>query len=133
MALKRLEAHHLIALNYLALPRRGGLTMEQIGEAASVSRQSIYDWLKDPLFERELKRQIARNTLDRIPEVVDAMADAAIRDGNAAAAKLLLNMNDMLTERVDVTKTDVTGMERDELDRKIAEYRARRDTGNSDV
>lgn len=99
--------------------------MEQIGEAASVSRQSVYDWLKDPLFERELKRQIARNTLDRMPEVVDAMADAAVREGNAAAAKLLLIMNGMLTERVDVTKTDISGLERDELDRKIAEYRAR--------
>lgn len=128
MALKRLEAHHLIALNYLALPRRGGKTMEEIGKEAGVSRQAVYDWLKDPLFERELKRQIARNTLDRLPEVTDSMADAAIQDRNAAAAKLLLQMNEMLTDKVDVVKTDATGMDREELERKIAEYRARKES-----
>lgn len=127
MALKRLEAHHLIALNYLAQPRRAGKTMEEIGKEAGVSRQAVYDWLKDPLFERELKRQIARNTLDRLPEVTDAMADAAIQDRNAAAAKLLLQMNEMLTDKVDVVKTDATGMDREELERKIAEYRARKE------
>lgn len=127
MALKRLEAHHLIALNYLAQPRRAGKTMEEIAKEAGVSRQAVYDWLKDPLFERELKRQIARNTLDRLPEVTDAMADAAIQDRNAAAAKLLLQMNEMLTDKVDVVKTDATGMDREELERKIAEYRARKE------
>lgn len=128
MALKRLEAHHLIALNYLAQPRRAGKTMEEIGKEAGVSRQAVYDWLKDPLFERELKRQITRNTLDRLPEVTDAMADAAIQDRNAAAAKLLLQMNEMLTDKVDVVKTDATGMDREELERKIAEYRARKES-----
>lgn len=128
MALKRLEAHHLIALNYLAQPRRAGKTMEEIGKEAGVSRQAVYDWLKDPLFERELKRQITRNTLDRLPEVTGAMADAAIQDRNAAAAKLLLQMNEMLTDKVDVVKTDATGMDREELERKIAEYRARKES-----
>lgn len=133
MALKRLEAHHLIALNYLAQPRRAGKTMEEIGKEAGVSRQAVYDWLKDPLFERELKRQITRNTLDRLPEVTGAMADAAIQDRNAAAAKLLLQMNEMLTDKVDVVKTDATGMDREELERKIAEFKARKDGGNTDV
>ncbi|WP_213656281.1 phBC6A51 family helix-turn-helix protein [Paenibacillus vini] len=133
MALKRLETHHLIAIHYLAQPRRGGKTMEEIGAAAGVSRQSIYDWLKEPLFERELKRQITRNTLDKLPEVADSMADAAIQDRNAAAAKLLLQMNKMLTDKVDVVRTDATGLDREELDRRIAEFKARRDGGNTDV
>lgn len=126
MALKRLETHHLIALNYLAQPKRAGLTMEQIATEAGVSRQALYDWMKDPLFERELKKQITRNVLDRIPAVTDAMAQAAIEDRNAAAAKLLLTMTEMLTEKIDVTKTDVTTLDREELDRKLAEYQARR-------
>ncbi|GIP55260.1 hypothetical protein J42TS3_42950 [Paenibacillus vini] len=107
--------------------------MEEIGAAAGVSRQSIYDWLKEPLFERELKRQITRNTLDKLPEVADSMADAAIQDRNAAAAKLLLQMNKMLTDKVDVVRTDATGLDREELDRRIAEFKARRDGGNTDV
>lgn len=127
MALKRLEAHHLIALNYLALPKRGDKTMEEIGKEAGVSRQAVYDWLKDPLFERELKRQITRNTLAKLPEVTDAMATAAIEDRNAAAAKLIFQMNEMLTDKVDVTRTDTNSIEREELSRRIAEFRARKD------
>lgn len=133
MALKRLETHHLTALYYLALPKRGGKTMEEIGKEAGVSRQSVYDWLKDPLFERELKRQITRNTLARLPEVADSMADAAIEDRNAAAAKLILQMNEMLTDKIDVIKTDTNGLDREELDRKISEYRARKEGGQSEL
>ncbi|WP_151737232.1 phBC6A51 family helix-turn-helix protein [Paenibacillus tengchongensis] len=132
MALKRLEAHHLIALQWLALPKRGGKTMAEIAEQAQVSRQAVYDWIKDPLFERELKRQIARNTLDRLPEVVDAMAEAAIQDRNAAAAQLLVRMNGMLTEQVEVITADVGAMDRTELDRKLAEFKARRDAVKAD-
>ncbi|AIQ13640.1 hypothetical protein [Paenibacillus durus] len=127
MALKRLEAHHLIALQWLALPRRGGLTMAEIGEKAGVTRQALYDWIKDPLFERELKRQITRNTLDRIPEVTDAMIDAAVQDRNAAAAKLVLGLNGMLTEQFEVITADATALDRADLERKLAEYRARKD------
>lgn len=132
MALKRLEAHHLIALQWLALPRRGGKTMAEIAELAEVSRQALYDWLKDPLFERELKKQIARNTLDRLPEVVDAMADAAVQDRNAAAAQLLIRMNGMLTEQVEVITADASALDRAELDRRLAEFKARRDVVKAD-
>ncbi|MFD2702775.1 phBC6A51 family helix-turn-helix protein [Paenibacillus shunpengii] len=127
MALKRLEAHHMIAIQYLALPKRGGKTMEEIGTEAGVSRQAIYDWLKDPLFERELKRQISRNTVVKIPEVVDAMVQASVEDRNATAAKLILTMGEMLTEKVDVVKTDVSGMDREELTRRIQEYQSRKE------
>ncbi|MNP63621.1 hypothetical protein D3C76_1590360 [compost metagenome] len=56
------------------------------------------------------------------------MADAAIQDRNAAAAKLLLQMNEMLTDKVDVVKTDATGLDREELDRRLAEFRARKES-----
>jgi len=61
MALKRLNAEHLIAIQYLSLPKKGGKTDEEIAQLCGVSRQSIYNWRKDPLFENALYRQILRN------------------------------------------------------------------------
>ncbi|MGF9909475.1 hypothetical protein [Brevibacillus porteri] len=110
MALKRLETHHMIAIKYLSQPRRGGKTMDEIATEASVSRQALYDWLKDPLFDKELKKEIIRETRLRVPDVLDSMADAAIHERNAQAAKIVLQVNDMLTEKVELEqKTTSTG------------------------
>jgi transcriptional regulator with XRE-family HTH domain len=56
-----LNAEHYIAIQHLSLPKKGGKTDEEIAELAGVSRQSIYNWRKDPLFETTLYRQILRN------------------------------------------------------------------------
>ncbi|MMZ68283.1 hypothetical protein D1872_309530 [compost metagenome] len=55
------------------------------------------------------------------------MARAAVEDRNAAAAKLLLTMTEMLTEKIDVTKTDSSALDREELERKLADFQARRE------
>lgn len=106
--LKRIETHHAIAIQYLAQPKRGGLTMEEIAKEAGVSRRAVYDWLKDPLFDRELKKEIVRQTTARLPEVMESLTDAVLADHNAAAAKLLLQVNGMLTDKVEV-ETKVSG------------------------
>lgn len=106
--MQRLETHHRIAIGYLALPKRGGKTMDEIAEACGAAKRTVYDWMKDPLFDRELKREITRQTLRRLPEVMDSLADAAIGEHNAAAAKLLLQVNGMLTDKVKV-ETKGTG------------------------
>jgi predicted transcriptional regulator len=119
MALKRLEAHHWLAIKYLALPKKGGKTIKEIAELCGVSEQSIYNWRKDPLFERELKKEIVRNTLDRLPEVFEAVPDIIIRDGNAAMFKTLLQAHDMLTDRVEVEQTTKTDVSLDEIKAKL--------------
>lgn len=123
MALSRLETEHYIAINYLALPKRGGLTMQEIAEKSSVTRSTIYNWLDDPVFSAELKRRIIRNSRDRLPEMVNAAADAVVDDHNAAMFKLVLQMNDMLTDVVNVNdKLDQAG-DIDAMQKRIEEYR----------
>jgi len=126
--LKRIETHHAIAIKYLALPKRGGKTMEEIATEAGVSRRAVYDWLKDPLFDRELKKEIVRQTTARLPEVMESLTDAVISEHNAAAAKLLLQVNGMLTDKVEVeTKNgDVTDI--DSLKARIQSLKAERDS-----
>lgn len=123
MALKRLNAEHLIAIQHLSLPKKGGKTDEEIAELSGVSRQSIYNWRKDPLFERELKAQMVRNSSDRLPELIESLAEIAIRDGNAAMAKLALQINGMLTDKVEVeTKVTTNEVDIDALDDEIAAF-----------
>ncbi|MDQ0168761.1 phBC6A51 family helix-turn-helix protein [Paenibacillus tundrae] len=123
--LKRIETHHAIAIRYLALPKRGGLTMEQIATEAGVSRRAVYDWLKDPLFDRELKKEIVRQTTARLPEVMESLTDAVLTDHNAAAAKLLLQVNGMLTDKVEV-ETKVSGdVDIDALRERIKQAKGR--------
>jgi hypothetical protein len=123
MGLKRLEAEHLLAIKYLALPKRGGLTFQQIADECGVHLNSIGNWRKDPLFERELKREIVRNTQNRLPELMEAMIDHAIKDGNAAGAKLILQANDMLTDRVEVNAEVKDGRDIDDIKARLARYK----------
>ncbi|MEH7521699.1 phBC6A51 family helix-turn-helix protein [Bacillus sp. JJ1503] len=125
MALKRLNTEHLIAIKWLALPKKGGKTIAEIAQLCDVSEQSIYNWRKDPLFERELKREMVRNTLDKLPEVLEAVPDIIVRDGNAAMFKTLLQAHDMLTDKVEVeTKQSGDSVNVDELRARLERLRA---------
>ncbi|WP_078390711.1 phBC6A51 family helix-turn-helix protein [Shouchella patagoniensis] len=124
MAFKKLKPEHYIAIGYLSMPKKGGKTMEEIAEECEVHRATIYDWLKDPVFERELKRTITRNTLARLPEVLESIPDHIIRDGNAAMLKHFLQMHSMLSEHHVVTDTrsgDSTNV--DAARAKVEEFR----------
>lgn len=121
--MKRLETHHAIAIQYLALPKRGGKTMEEIATECGVSRRALYDWLKDPLFDRELKKEIVRQTTARLPEIMESLADAVLTDHNAAAAKLLLQVNGMLTEKVEVETKSSEASDVSALQARIDEYK----------
>ncbi|MGC4375790.1 phBC6A51 family helix-turn-helix protein [Fictibacillus sp. Mic-4] len=123
MAIKRLNAEHLIAISWLAQPKKGGKTIAEIAELCGVTERSIYNWLKDPLFERELKAQMIRNSRDKLPELIDSLAEIAIRDGNAAMAKLALQINGMLVEKHEVeTKANSGDIDYDALDDEIASF-----------
>ncbi|WP_225315581.1 hypothetical protein, partial [Bacillus safensis] len=97
-----------------------------IAKICGVSRQSIQNWRNDPLFERELKKQMVRNSQDRLPELIESLSEIAIRDGNAAMAKLALQINGMLVDKVEVEAKDATNMiNYDELDKDIASFEER--------
>lgn len=123
MSMRRLGTEHYIAINFLSLPKHGGMTMQEIADEAGVSRQTLYNWLDDRMFDSELKKRIIRNSRRRVPELVESMADHAISDGNAALSKLLLQMHDMLTDPVSVgDKLDSAGNMED-MQERIDAYR----------
>jgi AcrR family transcriptional regulator len=125
MALKRLNAEHYVAINELAKPKAERKTIDEIAELAGVSRTSIFNWKNDALFERELKRQIVRNTISDLPDVLASVPKHIIQDGNAAMLKTFLQAHDMLTDRVEVeTKTSDGNVDRGELKARLERLRS---------
>lgn len=96
--------------------------MEEIAKECNVSRQTLYDWTRQSYFDAELKRQTARNVSKLVPDVLDAMYETTLVDKNAAAAKLILQVAGMLTDKLEVeTKSTTEVPDLDELKRMVAE------------
>lgn len=141
--MKRLDSRHHIAIKYLALPGHGGLTMQQIAEKATVSRKTLYEWSKEELFERELKKEMKRVVGNEIPDVLRALLNAATTEGNAKAAELLLKTyGGMLTDNVEIEhkasvydRLDVEEIRKraeDIKERRNREVRAAKESGEAE-
>lgn len=102
----KLNEKQYAAIEYLALPKRGGKTYEEIAEEVGVHRDTLLKWRNDDEFNEELKRKIMRSTLDRMPEIFDSIPDHIINDGNAALFRTLLQAHSMLTERHEIETKD---------------------------
>ena len=120
---KKLSADHYVAIEWLSLPNKGGKTYEQIAEICGVTARTIENWRKDDTFDRELKRAIIRNNSARLPELVESLTDIAIKDGNAAMAKLALQVNGMLTDKVEVETKGNEGVDIEALKRRLETLR----------
>lgn len=112
----------------MAQPKRGGKTYEEIAEIIGVHRSTLFEWKKNTAFEAELKRQMVRNSQEKLPELIESLAVIAMRDGNAAMAKLALQINGLLTDKVEIdTKLDAS-TDVDALRQRIEALRVRKDS-----
>ncbi|MCR8982911.1 phBC6A51 family helix-turn-helix protein [Brevibacillus laterosporus] len=119
---KRLSPEQYVAIGYLAQLNNGGKTLGEIAGECGVSERTLYTWRQDPVFDRERVVEMRRNLLDKVPNINQAMIDAAVTDKNAAAAKLIYQQLGLLTDRVEVDtsqKEEVPDI--DDLKRMIAE------------
>ena len=124
---KRLNERQIAAITILATPGRSGMTYDDIADQVGVSRQTLHNWRKQDDFNEELKREIVRNTLDRLPDVMESVPDHIIRDGNAALFRTLLQTHGMLTEKVEVDSKQ--GADTDVLRAEIERMREQRKDG----
>lgn len=127
---KKLSEKQYAAIEYLSLPKRGGMTYEQIAEEVGITDRTLRDWRKEDAFNEELKRQVVRNTLDRLPEIMASTADHIINDGNAAMFRTLLQAHGMLTERVEVDNKTAGATDVDAMKAEIERMRAKREGGS---
>ncbi|MEW9700717.1 phBC6A51 family helix-turn-helix protein [Paenibacillus sp. SI8] len=122
-----LKPEQYVAIEWLSQIKHGGKTLEEIAELCGVTRQCLWSWRRDDEFQHELKREIVRNTMSRLPEVLEAMADSAITLKSAAAAKLILQANEIITDKVLIEQKQQRESEVDTeaLRAKLEQFKAR--------
>ena len=69
---------------------------------------------------------MVRNSQEKLPELIDSLTEIAIRDGNAAMAKLALQINGMLTDRIEVETTGPDQVDVEALNQRLAAFKDRR-------
>jgi hypothetical protein len=121
---KTLTTEQYVAIRYLALPKSERPTVDEIARECGVHRSTIFEWKKHPLFEAELKRQMVRNSTDMLPDLIESLPKIAIRDGNAAMAKLALQINGLLTDKVEVETKGDAGTDTEALRARLEAMKA---------
>ncbi|MFK4304349.1 hypothetical protein ABH892_004489 [Paenibacillus sp. RC254] len=130
---KKITAEQYVAIEWLSIPNKGGKTFEEIAAICGVTARTLENWRKTPTFDAELKRAIIRNNSAKLPEVVESMAEWAIREGNAAAAKLVLQINGMLTDKVEVETKDANATDVEALRARIEAFKVRKGNDSEDT
>jgi len=125
---RKLNEKQIAAITLLSLPKRGGLTYEEIAEKVGIARSTLQEWRKDDKFNEELKRQIVRNTLDDLPEIMSSIPKHIINDGNAALFRTLLQAHGMLTDKVEVETKGNSNTDVDTMKAEIERMRKARST-----
>ncbi|MFD0588656.1 phBC6A51 family helix-turn-helix protein [Paenibacillus sp. GCM10027627] len=97
-----LKQEQYTAIEWLVQPKHGGKTLEEIAELCGVSRMTLHNWRRSDDFQAELRAEVRRYSADRLGDVMDAMIRSAIEQQSAASAKLVLQANAMLTDKVDI-------------------------------
>jgi predicted transcriptional regulator len=99
---KQLTEQQYAAIEYLALPQRGGKTIKEIADEVGVSERTIQRWRTDEQFVKAVARRVMLTSQDRLPELMAKANDAFMADGNAALLRVILQAFGMLTDKVEV-------------------------------
>jgi transcriptional regulator with XRE-family HTH domain len=125
---KKLSELQIAAIEFLAVPKRGGLTYAEIAEKVGVDERTILRWRNDDTFHNALTRKIIRNTSDRLPEVLASVPDHIINDGNAAMLRTLLQAHGLLTDKVEVETKGDSASDLDAMKAEIERFRKRKES-----
>lgn len=114
--MNRIEPKHIQAMVSIL----EGNTISKTAEIVGVSRITIHRWLREPLFQQHLNSLIVNETKHDVKRVLDAMIEAAVKEKNAAAAKIVLSAhnigtgNDKVEVNVNQNEIDINKL-REEL------------------
>lgn len=112
----------IAAITLLSQPRRADMTYEQIAKEVGVSRQTLINWRNNDKFMNEVKRTIMRNSISRLPDVMESIPDHIINGGNAAMFRTFLQAQGLLTEKVEVETSD-KAVDLDAIRKRVMEKR----------
>ena len=119
---RRLNEKQIAAIEYLSVPKRGGLTYDEIANRVGISRSTLSEWRKDDGFNKALNKRIIQRTQDHMPDVFDAAIKGITEDRNAAIFRTFLQAHGLLTDKVEV-ETNKDSVDIDAMKAKIEQYR----------
>lgn len=123
---KKLNEKQMAAIAVLALPKRGGLTLNEVAEQVGVHRKTLHEWRQRDDFNKALKDEIVRNTIDDLPEIMESIPKHIIDSGNANLFRTLLQAHGLLTEKHEVSQVS-DGDSLEDLRAKVAGLRGEKD------
>jgi len=123
---RRLSEQQIQAIEFLALPGRGGMTYEQIATEVGVHRDTLLKWRKNDVFNEAMKKRTVELTQERIPDVLEAAIQGIIEDRNAAIFRTFMQAHGLLTEKHEVI-AESKGEDLDAMKARIASMRNKDD------
>lgn len=108
MANRKSDEQRAEAIYLMNMPNENGVmrTNKEVAEALGVDVRTLYNWRKEPTFSQMVMDAGFRNTIvDRIPDIVNALIDSAVNDGNAAAGRTLLQAAGQLDSKQTIEVT----------------------------
>lgn len=132
---KILNEQKQVAIEWLALPNKGGKTLKEIAKIVGVSERTIQRWRTDEHFVRAAGKRAIMLSQDRLPEMMAAAPEFFLKDGNAAMFREIMKVYGYVTEKVEIDQrtnsdrpTDMAGI-RAEIER----LRADKQTASDDA
>src|SRR5690625_4320650 len=120
---KRLSASQYTAIEFLALPDKGGLTYGEIAEKVGISERQLYTWRQDNVFADEVVKRAIRNAAEYLPDILASVPKHIIEDGNAAMLRTYMQSIGALTEKVEINTGDNASEDVDKIREELERMR----------
>ncbi len=120
---KRLSEKQIVAVEYLALPQRGGLTYTEIADNVGVTERQLYNWRQDDDFMDAVVKRTIRNAAEYLPDIMASVPKHIIEDGNAAMLRTYMQSIGALTEKLEIDSKGSVSEDVDKMREKVEKFR----------
>lgn len=130
MSKRRLNEKQIAAIEYLSMPKRGGMTYEQIAEQVGVTERQLYNWRQDDAFMDAVVKRTIKRAAEHLPDIMDSVPRHIIEDGNAAMLRTYMQSIGALTDKIEIDSKGNAGDDVDKIREEIEKFR--KQNGNDD-
>ncbi|WP_139491777.1 phBC6A51 family helix-turn-helix protein [Brevibacillus dissolubilis] len=127
MSQRTLRPEQMIAIRHLALPKEQRPTLKEIAKKCGVSERTINRWKQDEWFCEQWKKEVLKQTTEKLPDLLHKMPEIAIEQGNASMARTFLQAHGLLGPQIE-EGASVIQLPRDAqaIKKRMEEYRRQR-------
>lgn len=120
---KRLNEKQIAAIEFLSLPKRGGMTYAEVAEKVGVSERQLYNWRQDDDFMDAVVKRTIKRAAEHLPDIMDSIPKHIIEDGNAAMLRTYMQSIGALTDKIEIDSKGNAGDDVDKMREEIERFR----------